>query len=108
MATQKIFLGTELKLNISISRFGDTTMDDYDFDVTLIGGLFKSASKVINKDSAKRVDADNYIICFDTADLGPGVLKCKVTAYLPDGDFQDGVRTEITEIDTGIVIVKSL
>ena len=108
MAKQKIFLGTELKLNISIDRFGDVTMDDYDFDVELICGTFKKVSKVISKEDARRVDSDNYIICFDTAELGGGLLLLKVTAYVPDGDFRDGKRTEITEIDTGIEIVKSL
>lgn len=108
MVKQKIFLGTELKLNISIDRFGETTMDDYNFDVELIGGSFKKTSKVINKEDAIRVDSDNYIICFDTTEIGVGLLKCKVTAYLPDGDFRDGKRTEITEIDTGIEIIKSL
>ena len=108
MVRQRIFLGTELKLNISIDRFGEITMDDYNFEVELICGSLKKTSKVINKDDAKRVDSDNYIICFDTAELGVGLLKCKVTAYLPDGDFKDGKRTEVTEIDTGIEIVKSL
>lgn len=108
MVNQIIFLGTELKLNINIDSFGETTMDDYDFNVELIGGSFKKTSKVINKEDAKRVDSDNYIICFDTTELGVGPLKCKITAYLPDGDFRDGKRTEITEIDTGIEIVNSI
>ena len=55
MAKQRIFLGTELKLNISIDRFGETTMDDYNFDVELICGSFKKTSKVINKEDTKRV-----------------------------------------------------
>lgn len=108
MAKKRIFLGTELKLNISIDRFGETTMDDYNFDVELICGSFKKASKIINKQDTKRVDSDNYLICIDTTEMGVGPLKCKVTAYIPDDDFRDGTRTEITEIDTGIEIVISL
>ena len=105
---QKIFLGTELKLNINIEPIDGMTMDDYDFEVEVICGSFKKSSIVIKKDDAKKVDSDNYVICFDTTDAGSGRLKCRVKAYLPDGDFKDGKRTEITEIDTGIEIVKSL
>lgn len=104
----KVFLGTELKLNINIEPIGDMTMDDYDFEVEFIVVLFKSSSLVIKKEKAKRVDSNNYIVCFNSADLGVGKVKCRVTAYLPDGDFSDGKRTEITEIYTGIEIVKSL
>jgi hypothetical protein len=105
---QKIFLGTELKLNINIEPIGSMTMDDYDFEVEVICGSFKKSSIVIKKERAKKIDSNNYIICFSTTEVGAGKLMCRVTAYIPDGDFADGKRTEITEIDTGIEIVKSL
>lgn len=105
---QKIFLGTELKLNINIEPIDGMTMDDYDFEVEVICGSFKKSSIVIKKERAKKIDSNNYVICFDTTDAGSGRLKCRVKAYLPDGDFTDGKRTEITEIDTGIEIIKSL
>lgn len=108
MARQIVFVGTELKLNINIEPIGTITMDDYDFDVELISGSFKKTSVVINRAAAKKVDSDNYIVCLDTAELGAGMLKCRVTAYIPDDDFDDGIRTEVVEIDTGIEIVKSL
>ena len=108
MAQQKIFLGTELKLNINIEPMNRITMDDYDFEVELICGTFNKSNKVIKKEQAKRVDSNNYIVCFDTAEVGAGKLKCKVTAFLPDDDFEDGKRTEVVEIDTGIEIIKGL
>lgn len=108
MAQQKIFLGTELKLNINIEPINGVSMDEYDFEVELICGAFKTQRKIIKKSEAIRVDADNYIICFDTTEIGIGILKCKVTAYIPDGDFKDGKRTEIIENYTGIEIIKEL
>lgn len=104
----KVFIGTELKLNINIEPMGGMSMSDYDFDIELICGSFKKQSIVISKMDAKKVDDDNYIVCFDTTDLGVGNLTCKVTAYIPDGDFKDGKRTEVTEINTGIEIIKTL
>lgn len=105
MATQ-VFLGTELKLNINIEPIGDVTMDDYDFEVE----IYCSSKKVVDitKKEAIRVDSNNYIILIDTNVVGAGDLKCKVIAYIPDNDFADGLRTEISIIDTGINIVKTL
>jgi hypothetical protein len=108
MARQIVFIGTELKLNVNIEPMSGATMDDYDFDVELICGSFKKSNIVINKEQTKRVDSNNYIVCFDTTEIGTGMLKCRVVAYIPDGDFKDGKRTEVTEIETGIEIVKSL
>lgn len=105
MATQ-VFLGTELKLNINIEPIGNVTMDDYDFEVE----IYCSSKKVVDitKKEAIRVDSNNYIILIDTNVVGAGDLKCKVIAHIPDGDFEDGLRTEISIIDTGINIVKTL
>ncbi len=105
---QKVFLGTELKLNINIEPIGGMTMDDYDFEVEVISGSFKKSSIVIRKEEAKPIDSNNYIICFSTSEVGVGKLMCRVTAYIPDGDFADGKRTEIAAIETGIEIVKSI
>lgn len=99
---QKIFIGTELKLNINIEPIDNLTMDDYDFVIEVYSGSSRKSGIVIKKEEAKKVDSNNYIICFDTAALGAGKVMCKIIAQIPDGDFADGKRTEITEIATGI------
>ena len=104
----RVFQGTELKLNVHIEPLGELTMDDYHFRVDIISGTFKKQSLTIDKEQARRVDDSNYAVCFDTSSLGTGRLKCRITAEIPDGDFEDGFRTEITEVDTGIDIIKSL
>ena len=105
MATN-VFLGTELKLNINITPMGDITMDDYDFIVELYCSPKRTI--IVNKADAIRVDEDNYIVCVDTNLTGVGELKCKVTAQIPDPDFEDLLGTEIVAVDTGINIVKAL
>ena len=104
----RVFLGTELKLNIGIEPIDRITMDEYDFEIELICGTIKKKSIIIPKGECKRVDANNYIACFSTNDVGTGKLICRVSAYIPDGDFKDGIRTEVTEINTGIEIVKTV
>lgn len=104
--SNKIFLGTELKLNIHIEPIGDITMDDYDFEVEVYCSPKRPI--IISKANAIRRDSDSYDILVDTNVVGTGDLKCKITAHIPDADFDDDFRTEIVAIDTGININKAL
>lgn len=103
---QVVFLGTELKLNVHIDPIDEITMRDYRF----VLDLYCSSGKVltITKSEAMPVDNNNYIVLVDTNLVGAGQLKCKVTAELPDADFDDKLRTEVSIVDTGINIVKKL
>ena len=105
MAT-KIFLGTEIKLNISIPPLGDVTMDDYDFSLE----VYCSQKRVvtISKKDLIRMDSENYVALIDTSELGAGDIKCKVIAYIPDWDFPDKTRTEISVYETDIQVYKNL
>ena len=105
-AKQIVFLGTELKLNINIAKLEEFTMDDYDFNVE----VYCSAKRVITitKEEAIRIDENNYVILIDSGELGAGDVKCKVTAYVPDYDFPDTLRTEIVGVDAGVTIVKTI
>jgi hypothetical protein len=100
------FIGTELKLNIHIEPIGDTTMDDYNFEVEVYCSPKRPI--IIPKANAIRIDSDNYVVLVDTNVVGAGDLKCKVTAQVPDGDFPDMLRTEVVCIDTGINIIKAI
>lgn len=106
-----VFLGTEIKLNIHIDPIGNLNMADYDFTVEVYCSAKKSL--IIDKSNtqlAKPVEGveNDYIILIDTSVIGTGNLKCKVTAYIPDDDFEFETRTEVSIIDTGIEIVKSI
>lgn len=115
MAKHKIYLGTELKLNLNIEKMGSETMSSYDFDVDLycspskVFSIYKSDNLDKNTgDLYLKVDDNNYYLFVETNAIGLGKLKCKVTAYVNDEHFPDGIRTEVVEIDTGIEIVKGL
>ena len=101
-----IGLGSEIKLNLNIEPVGGYTMDDYDF----VAEVYCKAknSIVLTKDKTIRIDGNNYLLPVDTQDLGHGAIKVKVTAFIPDKDFVDGVRTEVVFIETGIEIIKQL
>lgn len=101
----QIYLGTELKLNISVEPVDGLTMDDYDFNVD----VYCTPKKTVHaeKDKCVRVDDSNYIVLVDTNIVGTGDLTCKVTAYIPDGDFPDSLRTEVVCTDVGLKVVKA-
>lgn len=109
----KVFIGTEIKLNVNIAEIDGKNMSDYDFDVLIVGGA-GSKKKVVtfSKKGAELSDGleqgddnANYIVVFDTRELGVGKVVCRVVAYIPDGSFKDRKRTEIAEVNTGIEVV---
>ena len=101
----KVFSGSEIKLNVSIEPIQNKTMDDYHFSIDVYTA--NSSPITIDKEDAIRVDNSNYIILIDTAKIGYGRLKCKVTAEIPDLDFKDdGKRTEVVYVETGVDILK--
>lgn len=100
----EVHLGTELKLNVHIAPIDGITIDAYDYLTEVYCSPKRSIT--IPKEKTKRIDSENYMICFDTTNLGVGDLFVRITAFIPDGDFDDNLRTEICVIDTGITIVK--
>ena len=105
MVETVVFLGSELKLRVEIDPVGEYTMDDFDFNCEFY--CFPSRKVKVAKKQMARGDQDVYYALVDTSELGTGLLKCKVTAYIPDtygGD--DWARTEVANIDTGICITR--
>ena len=113
-----VYLGTELKLRVGIEPMGGLHMEDYNFDIEAYcndKSVVKASKRkdpqtkedVLTNLVAIDGDEDNYIALIDTSVIGVGKLKCRVVAYIPDTDFtDDGVRTEVVVMDTGITIVK--
>lgn len=105
METQQIIYGSEIKLNINIKPVDFLHMSDYDFNVVFFTN--SDSSVTLSKEQLKKVDDDNYLAMIDSTQLGLGKVKMKITAYLPDNDFDDKIRTEIIQTITGIQIVKA-
>lgn len=95
MINDKIFVGTELKFKIDIEAEG-FSMEDDDFNVVI---QRRNVKKVFNKEGLIKDGEGNYYVCFDTAEFGVGTISAVVTAYVPDTDFPDGLRTEVYAMD---------
>lgn len=102
MNNSSTYIGTELKLNISIDKIADYTMDDYEFDVEFY--CYSNRRLAMSKEALIRKDENNYLAVVDSKSLGAGMVKCKITAYIPDADCNDGTRVEVCLVDTGILV----
>lgn len=102
MATTSI-IGTEEKFSVYIAPIGDLHIIDCDFSVKAYSN--SKTSVIIPKDNAIFVSDDNFIICVDTNALGLGQITIEITAFIPDLDFPDGLRTEIARYKTDTTII---
>lgn len=101
----KVIIGTQLKLLVNIEPVYGVTMKDMEFSIEIFNG---TKTLTFQKADCKpeRNGEDGYRVPFDTAQLGLGRVKVKVTAILEDSDFIGGTRKEITELNTGIDVVR--
>ncbi len=96
--------GAKFKLNVNLPSIGGKSMDDYDFVIEAF--VHPCRRQIIPKTEAIREDANNYIIRADTKVLGVGKVTLRVTAQIPDRDFENGFRPDICYIKTNYTIVK--
>lgn len=99
-----VIIGTDLKSLVKIDRIGQYEMKDMDFTIDVIGT--KTISFTKEQCVPENNGTDGYKVCYNTQDLGLGKVKIRVYAHLIDGDFKDGKRTEILDLDPKINIVK--
>lgn len=97
-------IGTEIKINVHLDRLDGYRMSDIDFTCDFF--IYTNRKITIKKEAMVKVDDDNYVACVDSTKLGVGKIMCRVTAYIPDADFEDGLRTEIETVDTNVTITR--
>lgn len=93
MDSQRIYIGTKLKYKIVITSAG-FDMDTDNWEVTVkCGGNSQTFAKLdcIHRDN-------DWFVVFDTEDFGKGTYYAIIKAYVPDTDFDGGIRTEVTVV----------
>lgn len=86
-----LYVGTELKFQLDITSDGFSMADD-DFKV-IISNRTKNVE--IKKEDMILDEHEHYLFTIDTAFLGSGDYMITIYAYVPDEDFDDGIRTEV-------------
>jgi len=93
-----IIKGTEVKFKVDLSASG-FDMDSCDFFFTIYcGGKTLTVLK-----SELVYDGTDWYLCFDTSGFNSGTMTVVTTAFIPDSDFPDGLRTEIDKQTLGIL-----
>lgn len=94
---------TKFKVNINMPPIDGYHLVDIDWEcLVFTESVYKTI--IVKKSDAIRVDDDNYKITIDSALIGAGRYYVTLTAYIPDTDFLDGLRTERRTAFTGVTI----
>ena len=83
--------GVKFAVNMTCEGFD---MDEDDWTITVSRG---DNVLVFDKDSAVKDGDGQWYICVDTEALGAGEAGIVFEAYVPDEDFEGGLRHEIQE-----------
>lgn len=100
----ELILGTEAKIRVTIAPIGGITPYVFDFDVELYVNPKRRAT--ISKYNCIPLEEQYaFFVPFDTSDVGIGEVTMEVVAYVPDTDFEDGLRTERVRIESVATII---
>jgi hypothetical protein len=96
-------LGTELKLNVNADLGNGLHLSDVDFTARFYSSFGKSIT--IDKKDMKKLDDDNYIAVVDSKKVGTGEYWMRLSVQLPDADCEDGYRSEVVTVPTGVKLI---
>lgn len=99
-----VSLGTDLKINVHVEPIdGSTHLSECSFSCLFYTTNEKNGI-LIDKSEMINVDDDNYIAKVNTATIGVGSVFMKIEVLVPDGDYENGTRKEVSRVCTGIKI----
>lgn len=109
----KVILGSEIKISITLDVIDGYDMDYYDFNITLYTACrnnIVTAQKIGKYPNCElinlvRKEANTYVVLVDTKLLGVGRIYGSIDAKIPDEDFADGFRNEVAKFLSDIVVV---
>lgn len=94
---------TKFKLNVWMDAIDGFHLSDVEFEVEV---YTENSQKIIRfpKSDAIKIDDDNYKVMVDSSVCGAGRYWMTLIAYIPDTDFEDGIRIEAKTTFTGVTI----
>ena len=89
------YVGTDLKFAINITASG-FNMNRDDYDIKIVCG---NRTKTVTQDDIVEGDNNTHYLLIDTSEFSGGLIKLIVTAKVPDDDFENDYRREVTVHD---------
>jgi hypothetical protein len=104
----KIIPEIDLKISVYVEPLDNTHMSNYEFECAFYIQHQSKKRFLLKKENMHKINDDNYLAIIPgkvTAQFGWGPLMMELTAHIPDGDFENGFRTEkaITRCE-GVII----
>lgn len=96
----------KMLLNFEYPTDESVTLDSIDFEVTFYTNKFSKVK--IKKENCLREEIDgevNYYAYLFTERLNEGLVKARLTAFVPDADSPEGIRAMMREGATNIILV---
>lgn len=88
------YVGTGLKWAVNMTCEGfDMNEDEWKIIVSRGSKTIEYTPETATYDDTE----DQWYICLDSAELGPGNAIITFVAYVVDNDFPNGIRTEVAE-----------
>ena len=97
MENGRFYVGEDLKFQITLVAEGfNQDSDRYDLEFHC-GNYVHTYTQ---DDVVKGADGNHYLL-IPTSTLAPGMMRMVITAYVPDADFQSGIRKEVEAVNLG-------
>ena len=96
----------KMLLNFEYPTDESVTLDSIDFEVIFYTNKFSKVK--IKKEKCLREErngAVNYYAWLFTGELNEGLVKTRLTAFVPDADFPEGIRAMMREGATNLILV---
>lgn len=96
MTDGKYYVGSDLKFQVTITAPGfSQDCDDYNIEFYCGGShLSFNQNDVISSDG-------KFYLAIPASRMSPGMMRMIITAYVPDSDFEGGIRKEIAVQNLG-------
>lgn len=104
MNDNRPIIGTEFKVLVEIEPVDDVHMAGMEFTCQFYTRLNEPLT--VTKEQMIKVNEDSYIALVDTTGMSAGTLRNRITVDIPDKDFADGYRREVTDVSTDVKISK--
>ena len=97
-----IYTPSEVEVNIHLYPIDGYTMDEYDFTCEIFCSSMRK--QILHKSDLRRVDENNYVAIVDTSKIGVGKVKIRVSARVPNDNFDDGYRDIVTYLNPWVEV----
>ena len=97
----KIPLGSVERYSIKMQPIGISNLRSTNWYIK----VWARQEIIVEKNDAVFIDKDTYDIFVDTNKIGKGEIKMRLYVDIIDSDYNDGLRAQVVDYQTGDIVV---